>query len=66
MVNYLVIVLYFLLLGWIGYYLWKGEKSRNDYFKGGGRIGWWVVGLSIFGRGLSGISFMGIGGKGYG
>ena len=64
-VNYLVIVFYFLLLAWIGYYFSKRQKSTNDYFKGGGRIPWWVVGLSIFGTALSAITFMAIPAKAY-
>lgn len=64
-INYLVIALYFLLLVWIGYYFSKRQKSTDDYFKGGGRIPWWVVGLSIFGTALSAITFMAIPAKAY-
>lgn len=60
-----VIVLYFLSLAWIGWYFSKNQKSTGDYFKGGGRIPWFVVGLSIFGTSLSAITFMAIPAKAF-
>lgn len=63
--NTIVIFLYFASLAWIGYYFSKKQKSTDDYFKGGGRIPWWVVGLSIFGTGLSAITFMAIPAKAF-
>lgn len=64
-INWIVIALYFLSLVWIGYHFSKKQKNTEDYFKGGGRIPWWVVGLSIFGTGLSAITFMAIPAKAY-
>ena len=55
-----VIVLYFLLLSWMGYFFSKRQKNTDDYFKGGGRIPWWAAGLSLFGTALSAITFMAI------
>lgn len=63
--NSIVIALYFALLAWIGFYFSKKQKSTNDYFKGGGRLPWWAVGLSIFGTSLSAITFMAIPAKSY-
>ena len=60
-----VIVLYFFSLALIGWYFSKNQKSSEDYFKGGGRIPWFVVGLSIFGTALSAITFMAIPAKAY-
>lgn len=65
LVNTLVIIAYFAALAWIGYYFSKKQKNTNDYFKGGGRLPWWAVGLSIFGTGLSAITFMSIPAKAY-
>lgn len=65
LLNTLVIVLYFASLAWIGYYFSKKQKNTNDYFKGGGRLPWWAVGLSIFGTSLSAITFMSIPAKAY-
>jgi len=63
--NTFVIVLYFLVLVLMGYYFSKRQKNSDDYFKGGGRVPWWAVGLSVFGTGLSAITFMAIPAKAY-
>lgn len=60
-----VILLYFASLAMIGYYFSRKQKNTDDYFKGGGRLPWWAVGLSIFGTGLSAITFMSIPAKAY-
>ena len=65
LINILVIILYFASLAWIGYYFSKRQKNTDDYFKGGGRLPWWAVGLSIFGTALSAITFMSIPAKAY-
>lgn len=64
-INYLVIIAYFAVLIWIGYYCSRRQKSSDNYFKGGGNIPWWAVGLSIFGTALSAITFMAIPAKAY-
>ena len=63
--NTVVIILYFVSLAWIGYYCSRKQKNTDDYFKGGGRLPWWAVGLSIFGTSLSAITFMSIPAKAY-
>lgn len=63
--DYLVIFIYFGLMGWIGVHFSKKQKNTDDYFKGGGRIPWFIVGLSIFGTGLSAITFMSVPAKAY-
>lgn len=63
--DFLVIILYFAVLAWMGWHFSKKQKSADDYFKGGGRIPWFIVGLSIFGTGLSAITFMSIPAKAY-
>lgn len=60
-----VIVLYFLILAWMGWHFSRKQKNADDYMKGGGRIPWFIVGLSIFGTGLSAITFMSIPAKAY-
>ncbi len=60
-----VIVLYFAALALIGWYFSRNQKTSDDYFKGGGRIPWFIVGLSIFGTALSAITFMAIPAKAY-
>ena len=55
-----VIILYFAILALMGAYFSRRQKNTDDYFKGGGRIPWFIVGLSIFGTALSAITFMAI------
>lgn len=64
-INIAVIALYFFVLAFMGFYFSRKQKNENDYFKGGGRLPWWAVGLSIFGTGLSAITFMAIPAKAY-
>lgn len=63
--NIVVIILYFASLSYIGIYFAKKQKTTDDYFKGGGRLPWWAVGLSIFGTTLSAITFMAIPAKSF-
>ncbi len=60
LLDIIVLALYFLILAGMGYFFSKRQKNTDDYFKGGGRIPWWAAGLSIFGTGLSAITFMAI------
>lgn len=63
--DILVIILYFLLLAFMGWYFARRQKNTEDYFKGGGRIPGFIAGLSIFGTALSAITFMAIPAKAY-
>jgi solute:Na+ symporter, SSS family len=63
--NILVIIFYFGILAFMGWYFSRRQKTANDYFRGGGRLPWWAVGLSIFGTGLSAITFMAIPAKAF-
>lgn len=60
-----VIILYFAVLFLIGWHFSKKQKNTSDYFRGGGRVPWFVAGLSIFGTALSAITFMSIPAKAY-
>ncbi len=65
LVNNIVLVLYFGVLVFMGWYFSKRQKTSNDYFRGGGRVPWWTAGLSIFGTALSSITFMAMPAKAY-
>ncbi len=42
-----------------GFFIFK-KKDANDYFRGGGKIPWYVAGMSIFATMLSSITFIAI------
>jgi solute:Na+ symporter, SSS family len=63
--NYFIMLVYFGILIWMGWFFSKRQKNTNDYFRGGGRVPWWAAGLSIFGTALSAITFMAIPAKSY-
>ncbi|MEQ8683398.1 MAG: sodium/solute symporter [Cyclobacteriaceae bacterium] len=63
--NYLVLVLYFGGMLWLGFYFMKKESTTDDFFKAGGRIPWWAAGISILATTLSAITFISIPAKAY-
>ncbi len=56
--NYAVLGVYLIVLLGMGVYFARREKSTDDFFKAGGRVPWWAAGMSIFGTGLSVITFI--------
>lgn len=59
-IDYAVIVLYFAILIYMGFYFAKREKNTEAFFLGGRKIPWWAVGISIFGTSLSAITYISI------
>ncbi len=58
-IDYIVIVGYFLLLAGIGFYFAKQESSE-EFSLGNRQVKWWAAGISMFATGASAISFMAI------
>src|SRR6478736_5195510 len=65
-VDYLVIVLYALLMVRVGFYVLRFNRGAAEYFRGGSRIPWLVAGLSCFMAGFSAWTFTGAAGVAYG
>jgi len=59
-IDFAMVALY--LLGVLGLGSWfvRRERSSRDYFRGSGRVPWWAAGLSLYGTGLSAITFIAI------
>ncbi len=57
-VAWSVLTLYFLLMAGMAWYFMRKKKTTADYFTGGGKIPWYVAGMSIFATMLSSISFL--------
>lgn len=63
--DHMVVASFFLLMLWIGKKMSKNENSEEDFFRGGNRLPWWAVGLSMFATGASAISLMSMPAKAY-
>jgi Na+/proline symporter len=64
--DYIVIAGYFLLIVAIGFTFKKMAKnSTSDYFRGGGRMLWWMVGSTAFMAQFSAWTFTGAAGKAF-
>jgi len=64
--EYLVIAGYFLLIIGIGFtFRNMAKKSTSDYFRGGGRMLWWMVGSTAFMMQFSAWTFTGAAGKAF-
>ncbi|MDP5060355.1 MAG: hypothetical protein NWP64_00405 [Maribacter sp.] len=64
--DYLVIALYFVLILAIGVVFSRmASNSTSDYFRGGGKMLWWMVGSSAFMAQFSAVTFTGAAGKAF-
>lgn len=64
--DYIVIGLYFILILTIGVVFSRmASKSTSDYFRGGGRMLWWMVGSTAFMAQFSAVTFTGAAGKAF-
>ena len=59
-VDAAIIVVYLLGMVGVGAWFMRRNKSSDDYFRGGGRLPWWVVSLSIYATLFSSITFLSI------
>ena len=57
-VAWSVLAAYFLFMAGMAWYFIRKKKTADDYFTGGGKIPWYVAGMSIFATMLSSISFL--------
>lgn len=63
--DYAVLAAYLLFTVFIGLAFAGKQQSTADYFKGGGKVPGWAVGVSILGSHLSAITFMSVPAKTY-
>lgn len=57
-IDLIVIIVYFVLMGIVGYICSLKNKSTEEYFVGGRSFAGWIVGLSLVGTSISSISFL--------
>lgn len=56
-IEYVIVVIYMILLFGLGAVFQRLNKSGTDYFRSGSRGTWWLVGASIFVAGVSSRTF---------
>jgi Na+/proline symporter len=57
-VDYALIVLYFVIVIWIGFYAARKNKGADDFFKASGQVPWFVAGVSSWVSGFSAFMFV--------
>ena len=63
--DYVVIVVYMMMVVGVGLYVARFNKKTTDYFKGGGHIPWRLSAVSLFVSGFSAFMFVGAAGYTY-
>ena len=63
--DYAVIAVYFLFLLTIGSVFHRSNKSTSEFFRGGGKVLWWIVGATAFMTQFSAWTFTGAASKAY-
>jgi SSS family solute:Na+ symporter len=67
--DYLVFILYFLLVSSYGYWIYNKKKKATtdtkDFFLAEGSLTWWAIGASLIASNISAEQFIGMSGEGY-
>lgn len=63
--DYLVVAFYLLFLLGIGWYFRRTGHDSSEYFRGNGKMSWWMVGASSFMGAFSAWTFTGAAGVAY-
>ncbi|KUG25884.1 putative sialic acid transporter [hydrocarbon metagenome] len=63
--DWVVMVVYFLLIMLFGTYFGKYNRSTKDFFFGGRRFKWWLIAFSIVATGVGSHSFVKYSAKGF-
>ena len=63
--DYVTVIVFFAVMVWIGIYSKNSVKNSEDFFVAGGKIPWWLSGISHHVTGYSGVVFVGYAGIAY-
>lgn len=67
--DYIVFLLYFVLVSGYGYYVYQRKKaaqaSTKDFFLAEGSLTWWAIGASLIASNISAEHFIGMSGSGF-
>jgi len=64
LLDWIVIVVYFVLIGWVAWWYGRHQKDSVDYFLAGRNAGWIVIGASIFTSNIGSEHIVGLAGQG--
>jgi SSS family solute:Na+ symporter len=62
--DWIVIGLYFVIIGWVAWWYGRHQKDTKDYFLAGRNAGWIVIGASIFTSNIGSEHIVGLAGQG--
>ncbi|NRF37795.1 sodium/sugar symporter [Pedobacter foliorum] len=67
--DYVVFIIYFLVVSSYGYYVYrqrkKGEHDAKAFFLAEGTLTWWAIGASLIASNISAEQFIGMSGEGF-
>src|ERR1700712_5276224 len=67
--DYLIFVLYLILVGSYGYWVYHKRKNKEhdskDFFLAEGSLTWWAIGSSLIASNISAEQFIGMSGNGF-
>ncbi len=67
--DYIVILIYFIVVAAYGFYIYYKKKSKTgdskDYFLAEGSLTWWAIGASLIASNISAEQFIGMSGSGF-
>ncbi|TDW44632.1 SSS family solute:Na+ symporter [Flavobacterium sp. 270] len=67
--DYIVFLIYFILVTAYGMYIYRSKKnavtSSNEYFLAEGSLTWWAIGASLIASNISAEHFIGMSGSGF-
>ena len=63
--DYVTLAMFFLIIVGIGIWSKRTVKSSEDFYVGGGKVPWWLSGISHHVSGYSGVVFVGYAGIAY-
>lgn len=67
--DYVVFLVYFVLVSSYGYYIYHKKKARHtdskDFFLAEGSLTWWAIGASLIASNISAEHFIGMSGSGF-
>lgn len=67
--DYLVFIIYFLIVAFYGYWIYRRKKKATtdtkDFFLAEGSLTWWAIGASLIASNISAEQFIGMSGNGF-